>query len=92
MIDPDCAVCCALNDAKESLGKIVKFIEWSCVGTRKKSDFGLTRNHLMEKIGEINKMQKWHEYHHSTGESLMETNAEVNSGISSKPKRWRPKK
>ena len=86
-MDVDCAICCALEEAKEALAKIVRHIDWSCAGTRKKNDFGLTKNHLMERIGEITKMQKWHDYFHSTGESLMETNSEINSN--QQPKRWR---
>ena len=90
MIDPDCAICCSLTDAQENLGKIVKHIEWSCTGSKKKSDFGLTKSFIKEQIGTIRKMQKWHEYYHSTGESLMDTNADVNSG-NSQPRNWRRK-
>jgi hypothetical protein len=88
MIDPECAICCSLHDAEESLAKIVRHIEWSCTGTRKQSDFGLSKANINEQIVNINKMKHWHEYHHATGESLMEKNSDVNSG-NDKPRRWR---
>jgi hypothetical protein len=88
MIDPECAICSELITAIESLEKIVGHIEWGCQGSSKKSDFGLTKKYIIERVGEIKKMQKWHEYFHSTGESLMDTNRDVNSG-GKQPRRWR---
>lgn len=87
MIDPDCAVCCQLEATVESLEKIIQYIEWSCTGKKSKQDFGLTKSFIKEQVGVIKKMGKWHQYYHSTGESLMETNSELNSN--NNPKRWR---
>lgn len=89
MIDPDCAICCCLDEAINQLSTIVKHIDWSCTGQKKKEDFGLTKSFVNEQINTIQTMQKWHQYHHSTGESLKETNAGINSNKDGQPKRWR---
>lgn len=93
MIDPDCAICCCLDETINSLSTIVKHIEWSCTGQKKKEDFGLTKNFVSAQITTIKAMQKYHEYHHSTGESLRDTNLGVrssNEGQPPPPQRWRP--
>ena len=91
MIDPECAICCSLMDAMNSLATITKHIDWSCTGKKKKEDFGLTKSFVNTQIATIKQMQKYHQYHHSTGESLKQTNAELGSNNPSQPRRWRPR-
>tara|TARA_B100001109_G_C18572595_1_gene339464 strand:- start:286 stop:558 length:273 start_codon:yes stop_codon:yes gene_type:complete len=86
MMDHDCAVCCSLLAARESLEEVVGYIMMSCAGQKRKEDFGLTKSFINEQINVIKKMEKYHQYYHSTGESLIETNRQLNSNT--KPPRW----
>ena len=92
MMDPECAICCSLDDAINSLATIVKHIDWSCSNKKKKEDYGLTKSFVNTQIATIKAMQKYHQYHHSTGESLKDNNLGVNSnqGQAGQPRRWRP--
>jgi hypothetical protein len=69
MIDPECAICFSLTNAASELATIVRHIDWSCMNKKKKEDFGLTKSFVNEQIKTIQTMQKWHQYHHSTGGS-----------------------
>jgi len=93
MMDPECAICCLLDETEGKLAKIVGHIEWACTGKKKKEDFGLTKSFVKQQINTIKTMQKWHQYHHSTGESLKDTNAGLNSNQGQQPgqqpQRWR---
>jgi len=91
MMDPDCAICCSLDESINSLSTIIKHIDWSCTGKSKKEDFGLTKSFVKRQIDTIKTMQKYHQYHHSTGESLKDTNSilDSNQGQPGQPQRWR---
>jgi len=90
MLDDQCSICCALQDALNNLNIIIKHIDWSCTGSRKKQDFGLSKNFIQMQTKQINNMQKWHEYHHSTGESLMDAPSNIESTSEQpRPRRFR---
>lgn len=74
-MDPECAICDALLQATTNLSRISDFILMS--QPKKKKDFGLYESLVKRHIGEIAKMQKYHEYYHATGESL----SDMGSGI-----------
>lgn len=66
----DCAICFSLQQAATALIRISKNIEMSCIGQSKKKDFGLEKSFIDSQLVTLKKMMKFHQYYHSTGESL----------------------
>lgn len=93
-MDPECAICHALHEASENLSRICDFILMS--QPKKKKDFGLYKSFVDRQVGEIAKMQKYHDYYHITGEALNDSEPKVNYPSSGgdytppRPRRFRP--
>lgn len=93
-MDNDCAVCCHLKEAQEQLAQIAGLIEFSCSAQKKKKDFGLDKGYVMKEVAVIQQMMKYHQYFHSTGESLNDSESVIDLYMNEpqKPKRFREPK
>jgi len=93
-MDPECAVCHALQEATDNLKRICDFILLS--QPKSKKDFGLHKSLVERHMGSIAQMQNYHEYFHATGESLSDANSRLNSTSGDegppqqRPRRFRP--
>ena len=91
----DCAICFSLQEAATALGRISNNIKNCCIGNPKKKDFGLEKSFVDSQISTVKRMMKFHQYYHSTGESLNDNDFGLPSGNEnpSPPtfKRFRPK-
>ena len=90
----DCAICHSLQEAATALTRISRNIQMSCMGKSKKKEFGLEKSFVDSQISTMKRMMKFHQYYHSTGESLNDGDFGLNSGNENpsppKFKRFRP--
>jgi len=90
VMDDDCSVCCLLQDSYNNLTKIVEYIDQSCAKQKVKRDFGLDKSYIIRELTSIQQMQRYHQYFHSTGMSLNDSESVVDSlSTAPKPKRFR---
>lgn len=91
-MDEDCAVCCHLKLSQETLAKIAGLIEFSCATQKRKRDFGLDKSFIMKEVSTLQQMIKYHNFWHSSGESLNDNESVIDLSmgeIPQKPKRFK---
>jgi hypothetical protein len=88
-MDPECSICCAINESLERMNMICRHIDFACQGKSEKSDFGLYKSFAQRIVSDLQKMQEYHTYYHATGKSLKDSITPIN--YEQRPfKRFRP--
>jgi len=94
-LDNECAICFSLQEALTALARISLNIKMCSQGSSKKKEFGLEKSFVDSQISTIKRMGKFHQYYHSTGEALSDSDFGLHSNNEnpSPPnfKRFRPK-
>jgi len=79
-ITSECAICHSLEEARIALQRIANNIDMSCISKSRKKDFGLEKSFVEAQISVITRMVKFHQYYHSTGQSLNDGDFGLNLG------------